>query len=161
MRVRLARGLWTSRFGLALLGMALCAILAGAGVFTYYWVHFSHLIDTRLGGQVFGHTSHIFSAPERIFTGEAMTPANLAGYLVNNGYSEAEIAGATGRFKVQKSSVEIDPSDSSYFDGQNALHVGFSDGKIKTIRIASDNASVSSAEIEPELLTNLFDDSRE
>ncbi|MHB8756193.1 MAG: transglycosylase domain-containing protein, partial [Candidatus Acidiferrales bacterium] len=161
MRVRLARGLWTSRLGLALLGAALCVILVGAGVFTFYWVRFSHLIDTRLSGQVFGHTSHIFSAPERISTGETMTPANLAGYLVNNGYSEADIPGAVGRFKVQKSSVEIDPSESSYFEGQNALYVDFSAGKIKRIRIVSDDALVSSAEIEPELLTNLFDNSRE
>ncbi|MGH7749217.1 MAG: biosynthetic peptidoglycan transglycosylase, partial [Candidatus Dormibacteria bacterium] len=161
MRVRLARGLWTSRPGLALLGAALCVILVAAGVFTFYWVRFSHLIDTRLTGQVFGHTSHIFSAPEKIFTGETMTPANLAGYLVNNGYSEADVAGAAGRFKVGKSSIEINPSDDSYFEGQNALHVDFSDGKVKTIRLVSDNASISSAEIEPELLTNLFDDSRE
>jgi len=161
LRVRLARGLWTSRLGLALLGAALCVILVGAGIFTFYWVRFSHLIDTRLSGQVFGHTSHIFSAPERISVGEAMTPANLAGYLVNNGYSEADIAGAIGRFKVQKSSVEIDPSESSYFEGQNALYVDFSAGKVKTIRIVSDDALVSSAQIEPELLTNLFDNSRE
>ncbi len=161
MRVRLARGFWTSRLGLALLGTVLCLILVTAGIFTFYWVRFSRLIDARLTGQVFGHTSHIFSAPERIFTGEEMTPANLAGYLVNNGYSEADIAGEAGRFKVGKSSIEIDPSDDSYFEGQNALRVNFADGKVKTIRIVSDNASVSSAQIEPELLTNLFDDSRE
>lgn len=161
MRVRLARGLWTSRAGLALLGLALCLILAGAGVFTYYWVRFSHLIDTRLTGQVFGHTSHIFSAPQRIFTGEAMTPTSVAGYLVNNGYSETDVAGAAGRFNVQKSAIEIYPSEDSYFDGGNSLHVDFSNGKVSTIRLISDNASVSSAEIEPELLTNLFDTSRE
>ncbi|HLJ41851.1 MAG TPA: PBP1A family penicillin-binding protein [Candidatus Acidoferrales bacterium] len=161
MRIRLARGLWTSRPGLALLGAALCAILIAAAVFTFYWVRFSHLIDTRLTGQVFGHTSHIFSAPDKIFTGETMTPANLAGYLVNNGYSEADVEGASGRFKLGRSSIEIDPSDNSYFEGQNSLRVDFSDGKVKTIHLLTDNASVSSAQIEPELLTNLFDDSRE
>ncbi|HKV28807.1 MAG TPA: PBP1A family penicillin-binding protein [Candidatus Acidoferrales bacterium] len=161
MRIRLARGLWTSRLGLTLLGAALCLILVAAGVFTFYWVHFSHLIDARLTGQVFGHTSHIFSAPEKIFTGETMTPGSLAGYLVNNGYSEADVLGSAGRFTAAKSSIEIAPSEDSYFEGQNALHVDFAGGKIKTIRLVSDNASVSSAEIEPELLTNLFDDSRE
>ena len=161
MRIRLARGFWTSRFGLALLGTALCLILVTAGVFTFYWVRFGRLIDARLTGQVFGHTSHIFSAPERVFTGEEMTPANLAGYLVNNGYSEADIPGEAGHFKVGKSSVEINPSDDSYFEGRNALRVNFADGKVKTIRLVSDNASVSWAQIEPELLTNLFDDSRE
>ncbi|MGH9727208.1 MAG: penicillin-binding protein 1A [Candidatus Acidiferrales bacterium] len=161
MRIRLARGIWTSRPGLALLTAALCAFLIAAGVFTFYWVHFSHLIETRLTGQVFGHTSHIFSAPEKIFTGEELTPGSVAGYLVNNGYSEADVFGSAGRFTLGKSSIEISPSDESYFEGQNTLRVDFAGGKVKTIRLVADKASVSSAEIEPELLTNLFDDSRE
>jgi penicillin-binding protein 1B len=161
LRIRMARGFWTSRFGLALLGAALCLLLIGAGIFTFYWVHDSHLIDERLTGQVFGHTSHIYSAPERIFVGESMTAQGLAGYLVNNGYSEAKSGGATGSFQVDKSSIVVYPSEDSYFNGENPLRVDFASDKISAIRLLSYNASVSSAQIEPELLTNLFDDSRE
>ncbi|MGB7562696.1 MAG: PBP1A family penicillin-binding protein, partial [Candidatus Acidiferrales bacterium] len=161
MRIRVARGFWTSRFGLALLGTALCAILIAAGIFTFYWVRDSHLIDQRLTGQVFGHASHIYSAPGRIFVGEAMTPRGLAGYLVNNGYSEARSGGASGNFKAGQTSVELYPSEDSYFNGENSLRVDFASDKISAIRLLSDNASVTSAQIEPELLTNLFDDSRE
>lgn len=161
MRIRLARGFWTSRFGLAILALALCALLVATGVYAYYWVRFSHLIDQRLTGQVFGHTSHIFTAPEKIFVGQPLTPANLAGYLVNNGYSEADVPGSSGRFEVTKSSIQIEPSQSSYFEGRNAIRVDFSPTAISGIHLLSDNLSVSSAQIEPELLTNLFDDSRE
>jgi penicillin-binding protein 1B len=161
LRIRIARGFWTSRLGLAILGLALCALLTGAGVYTYYWIHFSHLIDERLGGQVFGHTSRIYSAPEKIFVGEETSPGNLAGYLVNNGYSEAEVPGAAGRFEVSNSSIQIFPSQDSYFDAHNALRIDFSPDKISSIHLLSDNLSVSSAQIEPELLTNLFDSSRE
>src|SRR6185437_7576674 len=161
LRLRLARGFWTSRFGIAILGTALGVFLAAAGVYTYYWVHFSHLIDERLGGQVFGHTSHIFSAPEKIFVGEQTSPGNLAGYLINNGYSEADVPGAAGHFEVANSSIQIYPSDGSYFQGHNSLRVDFSTDKISGIHLLSNELSVSSAEIEPELLTNLFDDSRE
>ena len=161
MRLRLARGFWTSRVGITLLCLALCALLAGAGVYTYYWVHFSHLIDERLTGQVFGHTSHIFTAPERIVVGEQISPGNLAGYLINNGYSESDVPGSAGRFEATKSSVQISPSENSYFDGHNAIRVDFSPSNISSIHLVSDNLSVSSAQIEPQLLTNLFDDSRE
>ncbi|HEV2490849.1 MAG TPA: PBP1A family penicillin-binding protein [Candidatus Acidoferrales bacterium] len=159
MRIRITPGFWSSRVGLGLLGLVLAAFLIAAGVITYYWVHFSHMIDERLSGQVFGHTSHIYSAPERIFVGEAMKPNDLAGYLVNNGYSEAN--GQAGRIRVGKSFVEIHPSEGSYFDGANALRVDFAGGEVSSIRQLSSNAAVGAAEIEPELLTNLFDDSRE
>lgn len=161
MRLRLARGFWTSRVGLAILGTALGVFLVAAGVYTYYWVHFSHLIDERLGGQVFGHTSHIFSAPEKIFVGEQTSPGNLAGYLINNGYSEADVPGAAGHFEATASSIQIYPSDGSYFQGHNSIRVDFSPDKISSIHLLSNELSVSSAEIEPELLTNLFDDTRE
>ena len=159
LRIRITRGFWSSRFGLGLLALMLCAFLVGAGVFTYYWIHFSHMIDERLSGQVFGHTSHIYSAPESVFVGEAMKPNDLAGRMVNNGYSEAN--GQAGTIRVGKSFVEIHPSQDSYFDGSNALRVDFAGGEVSSIRQLSDNASVGAAEIEPELLTNLFDDSRE
>ena len=159
MRIRITRGFWSSRFGLGLLGLVLIAFLIGAGVTTFYWVRFSHMIDERLSGQVFGHTSHIYSAPEKIFVGETMKPNDLAGYLVNNGYSEAN--GQAGKVRVGKSFVEIHPSEDSYFEGTNALRVDFTGGDVSAIHELSNNASVGAAAIEPELLTNLFDDSRE
>jgi penicillin-binding protein 1B len=161
LRIRISRGFWSSRFGLALLGLALCAMLAGAGIFTYYWVHFSQLIDQRLTGQVFGHTSHIYSAPEKIFVGQTMRPEDLVGYLLNNGYSISDAPGELGRYEANKSEVEVFPSADSYFDGEDALRVNFSDGRISAIHLLANKSSVSSAPIEPELLTNLFDDSRE
>lgn len=159
LQIRITRGFWSSRFGLGLLGVVLCAFLIAAAVFTFYWVRFSHMIDERLSGQVFGHTSHIYSSPEKIFVGEAMKPGDLAGYLVNNGYSEAN--GQAGKIRVGKTFVEIHPSQDSYFEGTNALRVDFAGGGISAIHELSNDASIGAAAVEPELLTNLFDDSRE
>jgi len=156
----MAGGFWTSRFGLTILGLALCALLLGAGVFTFYWVHFSRLIDERLSGQVFGHSSRIFSAPREIFVGEPDSPGEIAGYLENNGYSESDVPGATGQFDVAKNAIEISPAAESYFRGQNDIRVDFSSGKISSIHLLSGNLSVTSAQIEPELLTNVFGNSR-
>ena len=161
MRIRVSRGFWTSRFGLALLGTVGLALLAGASVFTFYYVRYSRLIDERLTGQVFQNTSSIYTSPRRIAVGEALTPGALASYLQRAGYTEAEVEGARGRFRVAGTSVEIRPAAKSLFGGKNALRVDFSGGKVTRIRPLGGAGELATAELEPELLSNLFDSLRE
>ena len=161
MRIRIAPGFWTSRVGLAVLGSVLFVFLAATSVFAYYYVQFGKLIDQRLTGQVFQNTSRVFSAPGHIFKGETMHASDLATYLLRAGYQEGEAEGALGWFKLKGSSVEVHPSSASYFRGGNALRVDFAGGAISRIVDLSATAPRDSAEIEPELITNLFDSSRE
>jgi penicillin-binding protein 1B len=161
LRIRIAPGFWTSRVGLAVLGSVLFAFLAATSVFAYYYVQFGKLIDQRLTGQVFQNTSRVFSAPGHIFVGETMHATDLATYLLRAGYQEGGAEGALGEFKLKGATVEIRPSSSSYFRGGNALRVVFSGSAISRITQLSDAAPLDSADIEPELVTNLFDSSRE
>ena len=161
MRIRIAPGFWTSRVGLAVLGGVLLAFITATSVFAYYYVQFGKLIDQRLTGQVFQNTSRVFSAPGHVYLGETMHASDLATYLLRAGYQEGEAEGALGYFKVKGPSVEIRPSSASYFRGGNALRVDFSGGSISRIVDLSAVAPRDSAEIEPELITNLFDSSRE
>lgn len=161
MRIRIAPGFWTSRVGLAVLGGVLLAFITATSVFAYYYVQFGKLIDQRLTGQVFQNTSRVFSAPGHVYLGETMHASDLATYLLRAGYQEGEAEGALGWFKVKGSSVEIHPSSASYFRSGNALRVDFSGGSISRIVDLSATAPRDSAEIEPELITNLFDSSRE
>jgi penicillin-binding protein 1B len=119
------------------------------------------MIDERLSGQVFANTSRVFAAPRRIASGEAMRPGELAAYLQRAGYAETAVPGALSRFHVSGNSVEVRPGAQSYFLGRNALRVEFSDGAIARIVSLTDAHSLGSAELEPELLTNLFDSARE
>jgi len=161
LRIRFAPGFWTSRFGNVLLVSALVLILVATSVFAYYYIQFGHLIDQRLTGQIFQNTSRVYSAPGRIYTGEPMRAGDLATYLMRAGYQQGAVAGAPGEFSVTGATVEIKPSTSSYFQGQNALRVDFSGSQISHISQLSDSAQLDAAEIEPELITNLFDSSRE
>ena len=161
MRIRIERGFWTSRVGLGVLGGAMLLLIVATSVFAYYYVQFGKLIDQRLTGQVYQNTSRVFSAPGHIYTGETMRAGDLATYLLRAGYQEGEVEGAPGEFKVKGSVVEIRPSRDSYFQGTNALRVDFSGGTISHIIQISDGAQRVSADIEPELITNLFDSSRE
>ena len=161
MRIRISGGFWSTRFGLTLLSLLLLTFVASAGIFAYFYVSYARMIDARLAGQVSQNTARVYTAPGRIFVGQNITPKNLAGYLTRSGYTEASIEGTPGRYELSASSLIIRPSESSFFNGENALRVDFAGNEIRQIRSLGDNAAVSSAEIEPELLTNLFDSSRE
>jgi penicillin-binding protein 1B len=161
LRIRIERGFWTSRVGLAVLGSALLLLLVATSVFAYYYIQFGKLINQRLTGQVYQNTSRVFSGPGHIYTGETMRSGDLATYLLRAGYQEGEVDGAPGEFKLKGSTVEIHPSRDSFFQGGNALRVDFSGGTISRILQLSDNTPRVAADIEPELITNLFDSSRE
>jgi len=139
----------------------LAVVVALTSVFIYYYIQFGHLIDQRLTGQVFQNTSRVYSAPGRIYVGETMRPGELASYLLRAGYQEGTVAGSPGEFKTTNASVEILPSTTSYFQGKNAVRVSFAGTKISGITLLADASQTDFAEIEPELLTNLFDSSRE
>jgi penicillin-binding protein 1B len=160
-RIRIAPGFWTSRYGIALLSMALAVLLAGTSLFAYYYVQFGRLINERLTGQIFQNTSRVYAAPAVIYVGETLHPKELATYLLRAGYQESEVAGAPGVYKLSGTTVEIRPSADSYFHNENALRVNFSATAITKISQLSNGVSRDSAEIEPELITNLFDSSRE
>jgi penicillin-binding protein 1B len=161
LRVRLSRGFWSSRFGLGVLGIILAVLLAATGTFAYYYIQFGRMINDRLTGQIYQNTSRVYSAPGRIYVGESLRANDLATYLLRAGYQESSVEGSAGEFHVTGSTIEIQPSAESYFQGNNALKVTFSGVGISRIAQLSDGQQRDFAEIEPELITNLFDSSRE
>ncbi len=161
MRVRIARGFWTSRFGIGLLLLALACFVVGAGVVGYYYISFGDLIQQRLTGQIYRNTSSVYSAPGHIYVGESLREKELTDYLLADGYQAGQSSSSPGEVLVHDSTVEIRPSASSYFQGHNALRVEFAGPEVAAISQLPNGAALQSAEIEPELITNLFDSSRE
>ncbi len=162
MRIRIGRGFWSSRWGLRLLVTTGVLFLVFVVTFAYFWVHYSRIIDQRLGGdQVFTNNSRVFGAPPRLYVGQSMTGGELTAYLQRAGYQESEVPGSPGVYRATRSAVEIRPSAESMFDQRNAIRVEFAGKEVSAIRSLERNQSLVSAEIEPELLTNLFDSTRE
>src|SRR5579883_801649 len=161
MRIRINRDFILSRLGLTIIGGCLGLLLIAAGVFTYLWFSYSHMIDQRLTGRMFQTSARVYSAPDRVFDGEVLTPAQLVSQLQHDGYNETKIDGAPGWYSISGNVVEIHPLRDSYFEGKNALHVNFAGGGVSSITLLDNGNVVESAEVEPELLTNLFDNSRE
>jgi penicillin-binding protein 1B len=161
LRIRIKKGFFTSKIGLTILGIIFALFLTAGGLFTYYYVKYSHIIDARLSGPILQNTTQIFSAPEHISAGQAWGPDDLAAYLTRVGYRPLQDAGAIGQFTVRDNSVDIRPSKLSYFAGNNALAVQFRGKSIRSIKPLAGGTELDTAEIEPELITNLFDSARE
>ena len=161
MRIRIQKGFWTSKYGLILLGSAFGCILIAASIFGYYYVKYGHMIDARLSGNILQNTTQIFSAPIEISPTEAFTASELTTYLQRVGYRPEADDSSLGQYTVNGNVVEIRPSKLSYFAGGNALSVQFGGKTMRTIRPLGGGAEMASAEIEPELITNLFDSARE
>src|SRR6202163_4970660 len=161
LRIRLQKGFFTSIVGLTLLGIVFAVILTTAGVYTYYYIKYSRMIDARLSGRVLQNTTQLFSAPQQISVGEVRTAGELTTYLTKVGYRPVRDDNSLGQFVVQGNTVEIRPSKLSYFAATNGLSVQFAGKTIKSIRPLGGGTDFGSAEIEPELITNLFDSARE
>lgn len=161
MRIVIRRSFFTSKLGLTILGIVFAGFLIAGGIFTFYYVKYSRMIDGRLSGNVLQPTTQIYSAPETISTGQAWGEDDLTGYLTRVGYRPEADDHALGEFTVRGNTVDIQPSKLSYFDGSNGLAVTFAGNTIRAIRPLSGGAAMDSAHIEPELISNLFDSARE
>jgi penicillin-binding protein 1B len=161
LRIRVQKGFFTSTIGLTILGTIFAIFLIAGGVFTYYYMKYSRMIDARLSGNVLQNSTQIFSAPEHISAGQAWGPEDLTAYLTRVGYRPIQDESAIGQFTVQANTIDIRPSKYSYFAGNNALAVQFRGKSIRSIKPLAGGAELDTAEIEPELITNLFDSARE
>jgi penicillin-binding protein 1B len=161
LRIRIRKGFFTSAIGLTILGVVFAIFLTTGGIFTYYYIKYSRMIDARLSGKVLQNTTQIFSAPEYISAGQAWSAEDLTTYLTRIGYRPEADENSMGQYTVQGNTVDIRPSKLSYFGGSNALAVQFSGKAIRAIRPLAGGAAMDTAQIEPELITNLFDSARE
>ncbi len=161
MQFRLQKGFWTSRFGLGLLAVVALCFLLTASAFTYFYIKYSRMIDARLSGRVLQNTTQIFSAPERISDGQPWSLDDLVMYMQRVGYRADDSENSLGQYTVEGNTVTIRPSKLSYFGEGNGITVQFAGKVVRSIRPLAGGADLGSAELEPELITNLFDSARE
>src|SRR5437868_14114672 len=134
LQIRVQRGFFTSTIGLTILGIIFGIFVIAGGIFTYYYMKYSRMIDARLSGNILQNTTQIFSAPEHISGAQALGPDDLVDYLTRVGYRPQADPHALGQYTVQGNTVDIRPSKLSYFAGKNALAVQFRGGSIRSIR---------------------------
>jgi penicillin-binding protein 1B len=156
-QARLVR-FFTSRLGMVVLGSMAGFAVVSIVVFTMLWVHYAKIVDTRLRGGPFSTTAKIYAAPEVIGVGDVVTSSELVADLRRAGYSESR-SNPAGWFDVKADSLEIFPGPESR-DTESGV-IRFAKNKVAQIVSLRDNTQRTQYQLEPQLITNLYDRNRE
>jgi penicillin-binding protein 1B len=124
---------------------------------------FSRMIDRKISGEIFQSTAKVYAAPLVIFPGQVIRPWDITSYLRNAGYSEKNKGPArVGEFNYNKQGLEVTPQGESYYGaGGPAVRIEFNEKSISRIVSLSNKSNLNSYELEPRLITSLFDKTRE
>jgi len=90
------------------------------GILVYYWTVFSARIDNLLKGEVFTRSAGIYAAPKQLRVNESISEDELIAFLKRAGYVEksAQADPARGRYTINGTAVDVEPSSASTVDGQ-------------------------------------------
>jgi penicillin-binding protein 1B len=135
-----------------------CCLVLG-GIFCYFWIHYSRLIDEKLRQGAFAETAQLFATPETIAVGDPLTSAELVAGLRRRGYSEQR-SNRLGWYHERYDGVEIFPGVDAYSASEPGV-VFIKNGVVSQIISSRDNTERPRYQLDPELITNLFDRKRE
>jgi penicillin-binding protein 1B len=148
--------IWWTVLRVALIAVVV-VILAGAGIFLYFYHHYEGLVSERLKqGPLFASVAQIYAAPQEVRPGQQRTADEIAGALRRASYNTNP---EMGTYRLQGDTIQVKPGPESYLAADGATIVT-SDGQVKTIT-AEDGAPLAGYKLEPQLITALSEgDSR-
>ncbi len=132
----------------------LVVAVAVTAFFAYYYVKYDRIIEARFKGQVFSNSAKIYAIPETVRLGEKIEVREIAAELRRAGYSEREGQSPMGSYKLLTGAIEINPGPQSYHSPEPAT-IRVTDGQVESI--TGQNGDLAAYELEPELITSLFD----
>ena len=124
------------------------------GFFSYFYVKYDRIIEKRFRGPVFSTSALIYAEPETVKIGEKFDAKQIAALLRHAGYSNNDGESQLGTYHLQKDAIEITPGPQSYHSPDSAT-IHFSNGEVDSI--TSKSGELGAYELEPELVTSLFD----
>jgi len=149
------------RVVVALLTLVFLPIVIGASFLIYQYVRYSVLVQRRLAGERWQIPSRVYARPLTLRPGLVLDTADLVKTLNALKYTERESApAAPGEFVEAQGAVALWPRPVPG-GADEPLLVAFEDGKVKQIRGRDPKTRYESQDLEPELITYLFDESRE
>ena len=123
-------------------------------LFSYYYIKYDRIIEKRFRTPVFANSAKIYALPETVRDGEKIEAREIAADLRRAGYSERDGESKLGSFHLEKGGIEITPGEESYHSPEPA-HISITDGEVD--HITSRGVELSAYELEPQLVTALFD----
>ncbi len=123
-------------------------------VFSYFYIKYDRIIEKRFKTPVFANSAKIYALPRVVRDGEKIEAREIASQLRQAGYSDKDGESKLGTFHLVKGGIEITPGSESYHAPEPA-RISIEDGQVS--QITSRGADLSAYELEPELVTALFD----
>ena len=148
----------TNPWGRAFLISFLVLSSVSVGVFTFYYHKYAKIIEDKLRNGPFANTSMLYAAPQPVMLGDRTEPDEIVDYLRRTGYTESN-RNRLGWYHERPDAVEINPGPEAY-DNEGAV-IKINKGKVTQIISLRDHTQRTEYDLEPEPITNLFDQKRE
>jgi len=123
-------------------------------LFSYYYIKYDRIIERRFSTPVFSNSAKIYALPRTVRPGEKIEAKEIAAELRRAGYVDKEGQSKLGSFRLSSDGIEITPGPESYHSPEPA-YISLEDGQVD--RITSKGNELSAYELEPQLVTALFD----
>ena len=123
-------------------------------VFSYFYIKYDRIIEKRFRTPIFANSAKIYSLPRVVRDGEKTDAKQIAAELRKAGYSEKDGESNLGTYHLIKGGIEITPGSESYHAPEPA-RIMIEDGQVS--QITSRGNDLSAYELEPQLVTALFD----
>jgi penicillin-binding protein 1B len=148
------------RFIVRAIAAAVIVVFLGLfGVFSYYYIKYQKIVDQRMSGQIFANTAKIYAQPRSVRVGQKADVNEISNYLRHAGYTESGEMGQSGfgTYRLLNSAIEVKPGQESFYNSEGAV-VRIQNGLVDKISALGDSGdSLSAYELEPQLVTGLFD----
>ena len=144
-----------------LLSLIFLPIVVGTSALIYNYLRFSVMVERRLQGERWMIPSRVYGRPLRLRPGLVLEPPGLVKVLNSLRYTRHEaMPEGTGQFAVEGARVTFLPRPIPDAASE-PLVVTFDKGKVQEIRGRQTKRRYPEQTLEPELITYLFDESRE
>ncbi len=127
------------------------------GIFAYWYIKYERIVDRRMAGQLFNNAAQIYARPLTVSVGSKFDAQMIAADLRRSGYTEArrESDSQVGHYRFVRDGIQIEPGPQSFHaEGSAVIHL--SGGKVNEIT-AADGEQLQAYELEPQLVTALFE----
>ena len=122
--------------------------------FSYYYVKYDQIIEKRFQSPVFSSSAKIYAIPQAVRVGDKITAKEIGAQLQRAGYSEKDGQSPLGGYQLGKNEITVRPGPESYHSPEEAT-VKIVGGVVNSIK--SKAGDLSAYELEPQLITALFD----
>ena len=139
---------------MAILGTFVLLATIVVGAFTYFYVKYDRVIAKRFSSPVFSNSARIYAIPKTVRPGQALDPKVVAAELRHAGYSDKSGESPMGYYKLLPDGIEISPGAESYHSPDPAV-IKIHGGKVESV--TSRGSELAAYELEPQLVTSLFD----